>query len=126
MSDAIIGFEGRRLANFHPVSPVFSIFFSEPVAEAVIGVLAPDAASFSALLNGLVVESFQNMRPVQAQGFYGFEAIVFDQILVDAAGISGFALVDNIQFTAVPEPSSAVLLALGLSIVAGFHRKHGN
>ena len=122
MSDDIIGFEGRRLANFHPVTPVFSIFFSDPVVEAVLGVLAPDTAFFTALLNGEIVESFQNTRPSQTQGFYGFDSIVFDEIRVDAAGISGFALVDNIQFTTIPEPSTGALLGLGLLLVAGRKR----
>ena len=122
MSDDIIGFEGRRLANFYPVTPIFSIFFSDPVAEAVLGVLAPDTASFTALLSGEVVESFQNTRPVQTQGFYGFDAIVFDEIRVNAAGISGFALLDNIQFTTIPEPSTGALLGLGLSVVASVYK----
>lgn len=103
MSDDIIGFEGRRLANFYPVTRVFSIFFTEAVSEAVVGVLAPRTASFTALLGGNTVDSFQNTRPVQAQGFYGFDGIVFDEIRIDAAGISSFALIDNIQFTATRE-----------------------
>ncbi len=125
MSDDIIGFEGRRLANFYPVTPVFSIFFAEPVSEAVVGVLAPDTASFTALLGLNPVESFQNSRPVQTQGFYGFEDIVFDEIRVDAAGISSFALIDNVQFTVVPEPSTGALLGLGLSVLAGVRECRG-
>ncbi len=122
MSDGIVGFEGRRLANFYPVTSVFSIFFSSPVVEAVLGVLAPNTAFFTALLNGEVVESFQNTRPSQTQGFYGFNSIVFDELRIDAAGISGFALVDNIQFTTIPEPSTGSLLGLGLLLVAGRNR----
>jgi hypothetical protein len=123
MSDDIIGFEGRRLANFHPVTPVFSIFFEQTVIEAVVGILAPDTASFKALLGGQVVESFQNSRPSQAQGWYGFAGIAFDEIRIDAAGISGFALVDNVQFNVIPEPTTALLLASGLVAMA-FGRGH--
>jgi hypothetical protein len=117
MSDDILGLDGRRLANFSPNAYVFSIQFVTPVREAVVGILGPDITSFTALLAGAPVESFQNSRPVQAQGFYGFGGIVFDEIRVDATGrFSGArALVDNVQFTVVPEPSTGATLGLGLA-----------
>ena len=120
MSDDIIGFEGPRLANFYPVTPIFSIIFLSPVSEAVVGVLAPDITSFTALLEGMFVESFQNSRPTQAQGFYGFGGIVFDEIRIDAHSRfdEGRALLDNIQFATVPEPSAASMLCLGILAAA--------
>ena len=120
MSDDILGFQGRRLANFYPVTSVFSIYFTSPVSQAVVGILAPDVATFTALLGGVEVEFFQNTRPVQAQGYYGFRDIVFDEIRIDAHSSvdQGYALLDNFQFTPVPEPSAAASIALGLAALA--------
>ena len=124
MSDSILGLDGRRLANFYPVTSVFSIYFVTPVSEAVIGILAPDITTFTAFLGGVEVETFQNTRLPQAQGFYGFTGITFDEIQIDAHSRfdAGRALIDNIEFTiakAIPEPSAAVLFALGFLVLAG-------
>lgn len=115
-TDGVPGIEGNRLANFYPVVPVFSIRFLEPVREAVVGLLAPDITTLTALLGGVEVESFQNSRASQAQGFYGFEGIVLDEIRIDAHSRfdEGRALVDNVQFTALPEPATGILIPLGL------------
>jgi len=124
MSDSILGLDGRRLANFYPVTSIFSIYFVDPVEEAVMGILAPDITTFTALHDGIEVETFQNSRSPQAQGFYGFADITFDEIRVDARSRvdEGRALLDNIQFTlarAIPEPSALTLFALGFALFSG-------
>ena len=124
MSDSILGLDGRRLANFYPVTSIFSIYFVDPVVEAVIGILAPDITTFTAFHEGVEVEAFQNSRLPQAQGFYGFTDITFDEIRVDAHSRvdEGRALIDNIQFTAsrpIPEPSGLTLFALGFALFSG-------
>lgn len=124
MSDSILGLDGRRLANFYPVTSIFSIYFVDPVEEAVIGILAPDITTFTAFHEGIEIETFQNSRRPQAQGFYGFTGITFDEIRVDAHSRvdEGRALVDNIQFTSarpIPEPSGLTLFALGFAVLSG-------
>lgn len=132
MSDSILGLDGRRLANFYPVTSIFSIYFVDPVEEAVVGILAPDITTFTAFHKGIEVETFQNSRLPQAQGFYGFTGITFDEIRVDAHSRvdEGRALLDNIQFTTarpIPEPSGVMLFALGfalLSVVRGWRLRN--
>ncbi|ASP48542.1 PEP-CTERM sorting domain-containing protein [Cognaticolwellia beringensis] len=119
-SSSFPGISGHYLGNFTPVINPFSIFFSDDQTEAAFGLATnPQTTTFNALLNGVLVESFSTSTSANnsSQGFYGFTGILFDEIQV--ASNSGSALIDNIQFnnsssTAVPEPSTLAIFALGI------------
>jgi hypothetical protein len=96
----------------------FFITFANPVTEAAFGYAKnPTTVTIEALLNGVVVDSFQQAVTYNnpATGFLGFTGVLLDQIRVTADVQEG--LIDNIQFgssSAVPEPSTIGLLSLGV------------
>ncbi len=102
---------GDRLGNFSPVSANFSMFFVDDVADATFSMVTnPTNTTFTALLNGVIVESFNTATTFSsASNFYGFTGIVFDQITVSVGGNSGAMLLDNLAFNAAPPPPPAVV-----------------
>lgn len=111
-------------ANFqtggaNTISP-FLISFNQPLTGAAFRMQTnPGTSLFEALLNNVVVESFMAPTTFPSNNdFFGFQAIVFDQIRVTPGGSGNRAVIDNIQLgSAIPEP--ATLAVFGLMAVGG-------
>ena len=116
--------------NLSSIVNPFSIFFGPAVTAAAFGMATnPTTTLFEALLGGSLVESFSVATTFDnaAQSFYGFTGIMFDEIKITArgTGVETAALIDNIQFNPVPEPSTIFLFGSGLAgLVAWRVRKH--
>lgn len=107
------------------VSP-FSLHFA--VDQTAVGLAISGQATsahFEALLNGVVVDSGIadiGFGPT-VDDYYGFTGGVFDEIRISAGGSAIVADVDNIQLSAIPEPSTCSIALLGLLGLVAFRRK---
>jgi hypothetical protein len=99
-----------------------TISFGQDVTAAAVALQSnTEAMTFTALLDGVFVESFTTTTTLSvlpslshASDFYGFTGIVFDELSI--ANGSGIYQIDNLQFSnAVPEPSSVMLVGLALA-----------
>lgn len=126
-------FPTESLANFDSFGNTnnpASILFTQDVTAAAVAVQTnTGTTTFTALLNGSVVETFTAPTTLsllpdtsQASNFYGFTNITFNelQILSD----TGFFQIDNLQFTAptagaIPEPGTLALLGTGVLPLVG-------
>ncbi len=128
------GFSGKDLQNFSPSVNPFSIIFTQTVSafgaywEAdVLNVLI-----FDAFLGATLVESFNFTEPncCNTGTFLGFSNITFDSVQVSTSGTQAL-IMDNLQYSpalgpnsgSVPEPTSLVLLGLGLASIGFFRKK---
>lgn len=124
------GNPGAGLQNFFPdtYNP-FSIKFSGTVTEAAFAMITNGYTDkFTALLNGVVVESFT--APTGNWRYYGFTGIAFDEIQVEigtgSTASNRHMRLDNLQIgaiSAVPLPAGGLLLLSGLFGVAAFKRR---
>jgi probable HAF family extracellular repeat protein len=103
--------------DFYTAQPGPILFASDLPAAAFSWRTNPGTTTFSAYLNGALVESFTAATgPEDSTGrYYGFESIVFDEIrmTISAVPYLSFSL-DNLQYTVIPEPSTFLLLGCGL------------
>jgi len=106
-------------SNFFPITNPFLIGFTQSQSQAAFSLATNGGTStFTALLNGSVVETFSaTTNTSNTNNFYGFTGVTFDAIRVTAAG-NGAGIIDNIQFgtaTAqpVPEPFSIIGTLVG-------------
>jgi hypothetical protein len=125
-----------NLSNFagpgQPAVNPFVIAFTQPhtAADFAMATLDSGVSSFTALLGGVPVDFGTALTSLDSrQNFYGFTGVTFDTIEVSAGGLSGIAVLDNLQIggaTPVPEPPSSLLLglgAIGLAITGSGARK---
>lgn len=118
-----IFFPTHSLANFDFMGSVnnpASLLFGEEMSEVAFAMQTnPGTSTFTALLNGSIVEQFtadtslSNLPDLsQASNFYGFTGIVFDEIQI--LSNTAYFQIDNLQFssTVVPEPSTIALAGL--------------
>ena len=93
--------------NSTPLINPFSISFTSTQTAAAFGIATnPATTTFTAKLNGVVVESYQSSTDFDdpSISFQGFEGISFDEIEISVGG-DGQALIDNIQMgVAAPPP----------------------
>ena len=76
----------------------------------------PTPTTFTALLNGVEVESFDtNVTIDNPDNFFGFEGIVFDEINVVYTADTRMRI-DSLQLgeAAIPEPGTGIFSLLGL------------
>lgn len=153
-----LGINGNHLGNFfttddiqNPFSIIFHTMFAGPTTAAAFGLWTnPNAnTTFTALLNGAVVESFQWITSYNdpndpdryvpgATEFYGFfNSTGFDEIRIQIDSSANpppddlnLALLDNIQLTApsdaidpVPVPEPTTLLLFGVATLWGVRQR---
>lgn len=131
-----IFFPTESLANFDTMGNInnpVSLFFSQTQTGAAFAMQTnPGTSTFTALLNGVVVEEFTADTTLsvlpdvsQASNFYGFTNIAFDEIQI--LSNTTFFQIDNLQLSvgsgAVPEPSSLALGGIGLVLLAWRRRR---
>ena len=118
-------FGGSNCQSTTQGCPPFRIHFTQDVDAAAFQMITrTGSSSFTALLDGAVVEQFSTttsgLGGTTATNFvFGFEDIVFDEILVRPGGPGTEAFIDNVQYRlasdlAVPEPRTVALLAIPL------------
>lgn len=128
-----IFFPTESLANFgsnETNNPASLLFSQDLMAVAFAMQTNTGTSTFTALLDGVEVESFTAGTTLsilpdtsQASNFYGFTNIVFDEVRI--LSNTAFFQIDNLQFTAVPEPASLVLLGLGALGLLGRRLRRG-
>jgi len=119
------GFSGRYLDTFTGGglrASIYSISFADNVDAAgafwEFNISSP-AATFSAYLNDVLVESFSYDNPscCSSTEFIGFAGVVFDEMRISNITGTDF-IMDSLQFSpasAIPEAGSLALLLLGLA-----------
>lgn len=129
-------FTSPYLGNFGGANP-FSMIFTNTVKDASFAMTSNGGiqTTFTALLNGTIVESFTtavsrppvNGNPRDPNNFYGFTGLLFDEINVSvgASGDSSIVGLDTVAFNvaAVPVPASLPLLIAGLGGLALMGRR---
>ncbi|MEM7470606.1 MAG: VPLPA-CTERM sorting domain-containing protein [Pseudomonadota bacterium] len=119
------------LGNFGGANP-FSMIFTNTVTDASFAMTSNGGiqTTFTALLKGIIVESFTtavsrppvNGNPRDPNNFYGFTGLLFDEINVSVgeSGNSSIVGLDTVAFNvaAVPVPASLPLLFAGLGGLA--------
>jgi len=110
---------GNRIGNFQSHVTqygLFTAYFSENLNEVAFAVAsAPGESTFSALLNGIVLETaVRSTSAADSTNFFGFKDLVFNQITISTASTDHTFLLDNLQTVAVvPELSTWALLLAG-------------
>lgn len=134
---SIPNFHGRYLDNFTggttaSVGDIYDIIFSNDVSQA--GAYfefnpGAQAATFYALLNGSVVESFSynNDSCCNSAAFLGFSGVTFDTLRFRMGTGVGF-IMDTVKFypgaqQEVPEPAALGLLGFGLLGIGAARRR---
>jgi hypothetical protein len=106
---------GNRIGNFLPAQHPFTLVMNFEDTVGGIGfsmVTATGVTTFTALLNGVVVETAtaptSNSNPTN---FYGFQNIAFNEVSLSVD--AGALMIDNLQTAPVPEPGTWVLMLCG-------------
>ncbi len=103
----------------------YSIFFTQAQTSAAFALGSQTGTTtFTALLNGNVVATATastSLPAGNANDFYGFTGILFDQIRISTSAVDNASLVDNIQLGAAPNASGHLTVtpagaAQGLSL----------
>lgn len=124
LSTAYPHISGNRVGNFRSgfgQNGLFTLDFAQDQQQVAFAMVsAPGTATFQALLNGQVVESFSVPSATTAlNNFYGFQGIVLDRLTVSVQSSDRALIIDQLQsVAAVPEPHAALLLAAGLAGVS--------
>lgn len=123
-------FTSPYLGNFGGANP-FSMIFTNAVTDASFAMTSNGGiqTTFSALLNGTIVESFTtavsrppiNGNPRDPNNFYGFTGLLFNEVNVSvgANGNSSIVGLDTVAFNVAPVPLPASLPML-IAALGGF------
>jgi hypothetical protein len=123
------------LSNFDitlsgPYGPFSINFLQQQTAVAFALITNEGISTFTALLNGVVIETFNAETQLElTDNFYGFSGILFDEIQVNPGGSNTAAGIDNLQLspltsTSVPETSSLLgLLSMGALSIGFCHKR---
>jgi hypothetical protein len=109
----------------------FTVLFSSPQLAAAFALVTtgPGTLNFTAMLGAATVETASVPTNFNIpNNFFGFQNITFDRILVNYASsgapLDSSMVLDNVQLSPVPEPSSIVLGSLaGLGLFAQAWRR---
>jgi len=120
-----------QVENFNTLGGLinpFSIKFTIPQTSAAFSLITNETTTnFIALLNNVEVDSGSTTTSLfQANNFFGFAGIIFDEIKVFVTGNDGVAAIDNIQLSKVPEPITLLFLFSTLTGLVGLARKFKN
>ena len=101
----------------------FSIRLDAPVISAAFASIASPVtpATITARLNGVDVESFTTEINLENNSWYGFTDVTLDEIAISYSAVTRIRI-DNIQ-TVVPEPSTSMLVSLGVLFGLSRHRR---
>jgi hypothetical protein len=116
---------GNYNCNVCVIDPVTLVFPSVVNAAAFQLITHPeDETTFTALLNGVPVESFTGTTSF-SQLWYGFENVNFNAIEVNVAiNINGAFQMDNVEYNAAtPEPGTLLLMGSGILGLTGVLRR---
>ena len=121
-------FSGNRIGDFQSgvrKTGLFSATFSSTLSDVAFAlVTAPGTTTFTALLNGNLVESARAATTLDnAINFYGFTGIAFNQLTISTASFDRVFQLDNLQTTAVPIPPALALLGGPLVLLSSLRRK---
>lgn len=109
---------GAALNNFPPGNTPIYIEFDSVQSAAAFAMITNDGTStFTSLIGGVggsVVESFSAPTSTAGNNWFGFENSAFDTIKIEPGGGNNAMIFDNLQSVSVPEPTSLLLLAMGL------------
>ncbi len=132
------GFSGNHLSaggssnTPHHLVNAFEIQFSGTVTAAAFRLVTnPGTSKFIAYLGGnggtLVEEYVENTNYWSTgNNWFGFENITFDTLRIEPGGTNGVVHLDDLRFsglTAVPEPTTLVILGFGLAGIGFSQRK---
>lgn len=114
--------------------------FLGTVNEAAVSFATnPGLSTFTALLDGVVVEQLESPTTITGNGsgqltYFGFQGIVFDTLAISAGGTNGAYRLDNLQFgdvtpssgrtdALVSEPGALALGLVGVAMLVGAGRR---
>ena len=128
---ASLGWDTHTIANFltgtSTSNPTIDIVFSGVVDGAALQFAANGSNDFqfTALLGGSAVETFSHSQAgCCAPQVLGFENVQFDTLRIShTAGASTFFIADQLTWNVIPEPSTALLLGIGLCILPTQRRR---
>lgn len=97
------------------------IFFDSLVTAADFQMQTnPGTSTFEALLGGVPVETFSAFTTYPSSAdWFGFQGIIFDEIIITPGGFMSQAVLGTLQFNSSPVPEPTSLALFGLSTLAG-------